>query len=532
MLRSKMNRTLSTLFLILSTLLCYLSIYDEPGSLNADVLSPLSLSLEVSEGFKNLGYWNYSGYTAWFPDVASVVLLGQLFGRKYILLANIVWGLIQIGTFQYCNIKLIGLITNSTERKIRVSVAASVSIIIFFALSDRRLLAPIIYPIHHFPAFLLSLLLLILYFEIASTRHLSKTKKILFFLSVISICLVTLSDPFFVLFGGIPIVLSHIFFRCFGTRMFENRLKIILKFDYKRLDLLCGLVTVSSIAGYGLYKLTPVSNGSYFGKSGKGSLDSIQSFLNQLTGSPQTLLILVAVISLAAFTLSRHRSSNQPFQPCGVNILSKADDQLLSFYAFFTLMSTLLCVVFAVGIYGLFSDFYSFRYIQILTFCPPVLIGISLLLIVEDWKFFKARLKNKLKRFSYLILAVIAALDLALAASITQEYISHTYIQDQNLACIRSLGIDHYAAEYWWAKPVHVLSGGKIKPIQLTANADYYPWVNSERWYEDLNQLDGTLGVLVEADGRPLIDSQQVSNKTSASIPKQCGNLSYLLSAD
>ncbi len=116
--------------------------------------------------------------------------------------------------------------------------------------------------------------------------------------------------------------------------------------------------------------------------------------------------------------------------------------------------------------------------------------------------------------------------------SIEQGYSAQENRDIRNLECIQKLQLDYYAAEYWWAKPIHVLSAGKILPIQLNSNADYYAWVSSDRWYQNLNQVDGKLGVLVQANGKQLIDRQQVINKTKAHIPKQCGKLEYLLSAE
>lgn len=530
MQRSRLNRIVPILFLILSTLLCYLSIDGQSIILHADFLSPLSLSLEVSEGLDNLRYWNYSGYTAWFPDVASVVLLAQFFGRSNILLANLVWGLIQIGLFQYCNIRLIGLITNSKgkeARVFRVFILASLSMLLFFTLSDRRLLYITICPIIHIPAFLLSLFSLVVYFELAGERQLLKDRRNLIVLTALSIVLVTLSDPFFLLFGGFPLAISHFVFRFFKIRIFENRLA--RRFDNRQLDLFSGIVLASSILGYGLYKLTPVSNSAYFERSLEGSFQSAQNLVSQLFASPQTLLILVVVVCLLFFIFIGNRTGNWLSESHEKTLSSKLDVELFSFYIVFVSMSTALCFA-AVIVYGMFLNTADcFRYTQLLIFCPPVFMGITLSLATEDLTLSESGLKN-LRRSTYFILAVILAVDLTLADRARQEYASHNSIHDQNLACIQSLGVKYYAAEYWWAKPVHVLSEGEIKPIQLTAEADYFPWVNSERWYKDLNDLDGPLGVLVEAQGKQLIDREQVVRKTSASIPKQCGDLQYLVS--
>ena len=522
------------LFLILSTLLCYLSIYGQPTSiyeqptiLHADFLSPLSLSLEVSEGLDNLRYWNYSGYTAWFPDVASVVLLAQLFGRSNILLANLVWGLIQIGLFQYCNTRLIGLITNSKEKEARVFILASLSILLFFSLSDRRLLNIIICPIIHIPAFLLSLFSLVVYFELAGERKPLKDRKNLIVLIALSVVLVTLSDPFFLLFGGFPLAISHFVFRFFKIRIFENR--PARRFDNRQFDLFSGIVLASSVLGYGLYKLTPVSNSDYFERSLEGSFQSAQNLVSQLLASPQTLLTLMVVVCLLIFILIGNRTGNWLFESHEKTLSSKLDVELFSFYILFVSMSTALCFI-AVITYGMFLDTAAcFRYTQLLIFCPPVFIGITLSLATEYLSLSESGLKN-LRHSTYFILAVILAVDLTLANRARQEYASRNDIHYQNLACIQSLGVKYYAAEYWWAKPVHVLSEGEIKPIQLTAEADYFPWVNSERWYKDLTDLDGSLGVLVEAQGKQLIDREQVISKTSASIPQQCGELQYLVS--
>ena len=527
MQHSRLNRIVPILFLILSTLLCYLSIDEQPTSLNADYLSPLSLSLEVSEGLENLRYWNYSGYTAWFPDVASVILLARLLGRRNILLANLIWGLIQIGCFQYLSTRLIGLITNSRGKEARVLILASLSMLLFFALSDRRLLNLMIYPIIHIPAFLLSLFSLIVYFELAGERQLLKDRKNLIALTALLIVLVTLSDPFFLLFGGFPLAISHFAVRFFKIRIFENR--PVRRFENRQLDLFSGIVLASSVLGYGLYKLTPVSNSVYFERSLEGSFQSAQNLVGQLIASPPTLLMLVVIVCLLIFILIGSRTGNWLSESYKETLSSKLDVELFSFYTLFVSMSTALCSV-AVIVYGMFLDTAAcFRYTQLLIFCPPVFIGITLSLATEDLSLSESGLKN-LKHSTYFILAAILAVDLILANRARQEYVSHNDIHNQNLACIQSLGVKYYAAEYWWAKPIHVLSEGKIKPIQLTAEADYFPWVNSERWYKDLADLDESLGVLVEAQGKQLINREQVINKTGASIPKQCGDLQYLVS--
>ncbi len=521
-----MNRTTAAALVISSSLLCYLSIYDTAGSLNADVLSPLSLSLELREGLGKFRYWNDSGWTGWFPDILSVTLITQLLAQKYTLVANIAWGLLQIGTFQYCNIKLIKFIIQEKEDKGRASLLASASIVLFFALSDRRLLTPAIYPVHHFSAFLLSLFLIVLYFEILSCQKLSANNKAVIFLSAASVVLLTLSDPFFLVFGSFPLITTHLFFRFSRTHFFiagsqDKRCRT------KQLDLFCCLIVINSAIGYGLYKITPVSNSAYLEKSLEASLSSMQSFFIQLIGSPQTLLLLAIVVAFTFFTFRRSQSSNFYKKYLSLQL----NHSFLEFYILFIFSSTVFCIAIAVGFYGLFSDVYHFRYIQNLIFCPPVLVGIALWLGVKRISL-KANCGKNLKYSALSILVAMTALNLVLSILIKQGYEPRNNAHVQNLACIQKLGIDHYAAEYWWAKPVHVLSGGKVMPMQLNADADYYPWLNSDRWYQDLNQLDGTLGVLIKADGKQLIDSQQVISKTSASIPKQCGNLEYLLSPD
>ena len=303
------------------------------------------------------------------------------------------------------------------------------------------------------------------------------------------------------------------------------------RFNNKQLDLFCTLVGINSAIGYVLYTVTPVANHSYIQHSWSKRLDSILDFLKQLITSPQTLLVLILIVVLTWFLTVRKSKNYLSYNFHKQCASLKIDKEAFGFYIVFTLTSTIICIIFTVITYGIFEDFYHFRYIQALAFCPPVLIGISLKLAAQTIKE-RVAIRRHLNYFITPILALMITLDLALIPQFWQEYTPQKNIYVQNFACLHELGIDYYAAEYWWAKPIHVLSGGEIKPIQLNSHADYYQWINSERWNQDLNQLDGTLGVLVEADGEQLIDSKQVIRKTSAFIPKQCGTLKYLLSAD
>ena len=202
-----MHRIITVLFTIASALFCYLSCYEVSDSLQADAIYPLSFALELNEGIQNLRDWNYSAVTFWFPDVAATILIAKFLSQQYILLVNVILGIIQVVIFQYCNIKIIKNIIKAENEQI-ISLLTAISSILFFTLSDQKLLGPITLPVHHFSAFILSLAILILYFKIFNSNQLTRLNKVIILLIIASVAPTTLSDPFFLLFGGLPLIIT------------------------------------------------------------------------------------------------------------------------------------------------------------------------------------------------------------------------------------------------------------------------------------------------------------------------------------
>jgi len=525
-----MKRVLVFLIAIASVIFVYFSVYDASDSLNADTLYPLSLALEISEGLENWQFWTYAGYTAWFPDITAIVLISHLFPRQHYIWVNVVWGLLQTGLFLWFNAVILGHIIQG-QSKIRAWAIASLSLLLFFILSDRRLLDTIIYPVHHFAAFLISLAAIATYLELmdAGKQPLSVLQKIGLSLLLIATIPATLSDPFILLFGTVPLLLVQGIVRWGRSRSAFAHIQIDQD-ALRGLDRFCLSFAIATFLGCVLYKMTPVSNKNYFQLSVANSLDSIRSFTNNVLWSPSTLLALLLVTGLSILLVwpypADHAISHlrkRVFAPA-IHI------SRFNIYLLFTLIAIAISVVVFIGFYGLFGDYYHFRYVQPLTFCAPVLIGVGLA-IARHHPFMSSLAQGgKYKLIGCALLVILTAADAVLITQARRQYAPENNLHGQNLVCINQLGIDHYASDYWWAKPVHVLSGGAVKPIQLTPAADYYPWVTSTRWYRDLTQVEGKLGVLIQVGDKVLIDPAQVVQKTSASVVQQCGDLTYLVS--
>jgi hypothetical protein len=84
-------------------------------------------------------------------------------------------------------------------------------------------------------------------------------------------------------------------------------------------------------------------------------------------------------------------------------------------------------------------------------------------------------------------------------------------------AIMRREGVDTVLAEYWYAKPLMLFSGGQVKALQLTPELEPTHWINSLGWYRGPHQF----GMLVLNSLR----REEVKRFGPPELREHCGQL-------